>query len=348
MSLTTIRVVRFDYYLPPVGLRDVPDLARRVRRIGYDGFFTGETNHDPFLPLGVAATVAPSLELGTGIAVGFARSPMVVAHTAWDLAAVSEGRFMLGLGTQVRAHLTRRFSTSWEAPGPRLREYVGALRAIWSAWQGGIPLRFEGDHYRFSLMTPLFDPGPIDNPAVPVFTAAVGPYLTRLAGEFCDGIHIHPLHTIRYLDEVMLPALHQGALEAGRDPADVAVAAAVFVATGRTEEQIGLAREVARRQIAFYASTPSYRPVLDLHGWEIGPKLSALAKRGAWEGMANLIDDLMLDEIVVTGEPRVIGRLVRERYGNRLQRVALYGAGPGITPGLDDDVWGTIVAAIHG
>ena len=339
--------VRVDYYLPSIALQDVADLAERVARVGYDGFFTGETSHDPFLPLGVAATVAPSLELGTGITVAFARSPMVVAHTAWDLAVASQGRFVLGLGTQVRSHLTRRFSTSWAAPGPRLREYVGALRAIWAAWQEGAPLRFEGDHYRFSLMTPFFDPGPIDHPAVPVFIAGVGPYMTRLAAEICDGIHIHPFHTVRYLDEVMLPALLQGASRVGRDPDDFAVAAAVFVATGRTEEEIELARKAARRQIAFYASTPSYRPILDLHGWEIGPKLGALSRRGEWEAMASLVDDRMLDEVTVTGPPEAIGGLVRNKYGNRLQRIALYGAGPGITPGLDDGDWETIVAAIR-
>jgi probable F420-dependent oxidoreductase len=254
---------------------------------------------------------------------------------------------MLGLGTQVRAHITRRFSTSWVAPRPRLREYILALRAIWSAWQEGTPLRFEGDHYRFSLMTPFFDPGPIDHPQVPIFVAAVGSRMARLAGEVCDGVQVHPFHTVRYLDEVLLPAVRKGASEAGRDPDGRTVAAAVFVATGRTDEQIGLARESARQQIAFYASTPAYRPVLDLHGWDIGPPLSALARRQEWTKMASLVDDRMVDDIVVTGLPEIVGRLIRERYGDRLQRVAFYGAGPGITPGLDDDDWATVVEAIH-
>jgi len=347
-SVGTIRdAVRVDYYLPPTCLQAVADRARRAATLGYDGFFTAETNHDPFLPLGVAAGVAPSLELGTGIAVAFARSPMVVAHTAWDLAAGSDGKFILGLGTQVRAHLTRRFSTAWTAPGPRLREYLRALRTIWSAWQEGGPLRFEGDYYRFSLMTPFFDPGPIDHPAVPLFIAGVGPYMTRLAGEVCDGIHVHPFHTVRYLDEVTLPAVEEGASSAGRDPADVAIAAAVFVATGRTEEQIDLAREAVRKQIAFYASTPTYRPILDLHEWEVGPQLSALARRGEWDAMAGLIDDQMLDEVAVTGASDIVGSLLLERYGSRLQRMAFYGAGPGVTPGLDDDDWEAIIDVIH-
>jgi probable F420-dependent oxidoreductase len=339
--------VRIDFFMPPIGLQAVGDLAGRVAGVGFDGFFTGETSCDPFLPLGITATVAPSLELGTGVAVAFARSPMIVAHTAWDLAAGSGGRFILGLGTQVRAHLTRRFSTPWVAPRSRLREYVLALRSIWSAWQEGSPLRFEGDHYRFSLMTPFFNPGPIDHPDVPVFAAAVGLHMARLAGEVCDGIQVHPFHTVRYLDEVLLPAVQRGAVEAGRDPGGHQVAAAIFVATGRTDEQIGVARETARRQIAFYASTPAYRPVLDLHGWEIGPKLSALSRRREWESMATLIDDRMIDELTVTGRPEILGRLIREKYGNRLHRIGFYGAGPGTTIGLDDEDWSNIISEIH-
>ena len=333
--------------MPPIGLQAVADLARRASGLGFDGFFTGETSHDPFLPLATAATVAPSLKLGTGVAIAFARSPMVVAHTAWDLAGATGGRFMLGLGTQVRAHMTRRFSTSWVAPRPRLREYILALRAIWSAWQEETPLRFEGDHYRFSLMTPFFDPGPIDHPQIPILVAAVGPHMARLAGEVGNGVHVHPFHTVRYLDEVLIPSVRAGASEADGDPAGRTVAATVFVATGRTDEQITSARESARRQIAFYASTRAYRPVLDLHGWEIGPELSALSRRRAWAAMGSLIDDRMVDEIVVTGPPETVGRLIRQKYGDRLQRVAFYGAGPGATPGLDDDDWGTIVDSIR-
>ena len=248
----------------------------------------------------------------------------------------------------------RRFGRTSRGASPRpgwrpsrLREYVLALRSIWSAWQEGSPLRFEGDHYRFSLMTPFFNPGPIDHPDVPVFAAAVGLHMARLAGEVCDGIQVHPFHTVRYLDEVLLPAVQRGAVEAGRDPGGHQVAAAVFVATGRTDEQIEVARETARRQIAFYASTPAYRPVLDLHGWEIGPKLSALSRRREWESMATLIDDRMIDELSVTGRPETLGRLIREKYGNRLHRIGFYGAGPGTTIGLDDEDWSNIISEIH-
>lgn len=339
--------MRVDYYLPPVGLELVADHARKAQSLGYDGFFAAETSHDPFLPLGVAASVAPSLELGTGIAVAFARSPMVVAHSGWDLAAASHGKFLLGLGTQVRAHITRRFSMPWASPGERMGEYVAALRAIWKAWQVGGPLRFEGRHYQFSLMTPFFDPGPIDHPHVPVFVAGVGEYMVTLAGEICDGLHVHPFHTVRYLDEITLPALERGAAVEGRDLSGFSVAAPVFVATGNNEGQIAAARETARKQIAFYASTPTYRSVLDLHGWEIGPKLSALARRGEWDSMAGFVDDRILDEVAVTGPPGSLGESIRDRYGDRLQRIALYGAGPGITPGLSEDDWATIVEALH-
>ena len=339
--------MRVDYYLPPTEVRITADHARRAEALGYHGFFTAETSHDPFLPLGVAAAAAPSLELGTGIAVAFARSPMVVAHTAWDLAGASGGRFILGLGTQVRAHLTRRFSTPWAEPGPRLREYVQALRTIWETWQEGRPLRFQGDHYQFSLMTPFFDPGPIEHPVIPVFIAGVGPHLTRLAGEICNGLHVHPFHTVRYLDEVTLPALREGTRVGGRDRADVAVAASVFVATGHTEEEIRSEREAVRHQIAFYASFPTYRPILDLHGWAIGPTLSSLARRREWEAMAGVIDDEILDEVAVSGPPEILGGLLRQRYGDRLQRIALYGVGPGVTPGISDDDWSDLIEAIR-
>lgn len=346
-ACTLAGIVRVDYYLPPGPLTAVAPSARRAEAVGYDGFFTAETSHDPFLPLSIAAATVPGLELGTGIAVAFARSPMVVAHTAWDLATASEGRFMLGLGTQVRAHVTRRFSMPWEAPGPRLRDYVLSLRAIWSAWQNGSELRYDGEYYRFSLMTPFFAPGPIDHPEIPVFIAGVGPYMSRLAGEICHGFHVHPFHTVRYLDEVTLPGIAAGAAAAGRNVDEVAVSAAVFVATGHTKPHIAAARQSVRAQIAFYASTPTYRAVLDLHGWEIGPRLSALARRGEWETMADMVDDSMVDEVAVTGPPEEIGEKLRARYGSRLQRVAFYAAGPGLTPGLDETDWATIIQSLR-
>ncbi len=340
--------MRVDYYMPPVPLQQVRHHARVADTLGFDGFITAETSRDPFAPLTVAALEAPRLELGTGIAVAFARSPMVVAHTAWDLAEASGGKFMLGLGTQVRAHIVRRFSMEWGPPGPRLREYVSALRAIWHSWQHGSPLRFEGEHYRFSLMPPFFDPGPITTSQPAVFIAGVGPYLTRLAGELCNGLHVHPFHTVRYLDEVTLPAIAAGAAAAGRDAAEVELSAAVFVATGRTPEQVAEARNALRAQIAFYASTPSYRPLLELHGWDFGPRLSALARRGEWGALGNLIGEEVVDAVAVSGPPGELGERLRERYRGRLDRIGFYGAGPGLTAGLDDADWEDIISSLRG
>lgn len=335
--------MKVDTALPPAHLADVAAAARRAEALGFDGVFTAETSHDPYLPLPVAAAAAPGLDLGTAIALAFPRSPMVTAQTAWDLAALSGGRFILGLGTQVRAHIVRRFSVEWTSPGPRLREYVLALRAIWRSFQTGEPLRFEGDHYRLSLLTPVFNPGPIEHPAVPVAIAGVGPYLARVAGEVCDGFHVHPFHTVRYLDEVLLPAIRKGAEANGRTLDDVPRFTSVFVVTGGDEEATRM-REAARRQIAFYASTPSYRGVLDVHGWDFGPELTAMSKRGEWERMAELITDEVLDTVAVVAPIERLGAAIRERYGDRIQRIALYGEDP---LHWDDTRLSRIVADLH-
>lgn len=335
--------MRVDSYLPPASHGNVAVVAARAERLGFDGLFSAEMAHDPYLPLSVAAAAAPGLELGTAIALAFPRSPMVTAQTAWDLAALTGGRFILGLGTQVKAHITRRFSAEWSAPGPRLREYVLALRAIWNSFQTGEPLRFEGDHYRLSLLTPVFNPGAIDHPAVPVAIAGVGPNLARVAGEVCDGFHVHPFHTVRYLDEVILPAIREGAERHGRSLHDVPRFTSFFVVTGSDEEAARM-RETARRQIAFYASTRSYRGVLDLHGWDVGPELTALSKRGEWERMAEVISDEIVDTVAVVAPVERLGSAIRERYGDRVQRVALYGEDP---VHWDDARLSRIVADLH-
>ena len=319
--------MKVDYYYPPLPPGSAAEAAHRAARIGYDGFFTTETSHEPFLPLALAAQAEPDLTLGTAIAVAFPRSPMVTAQLAWDLASLSQGRFVLGLGTQVRAHVTRRFSTEWTAPGPRLREYVQALRAIWRSFQHSERLRFEGEHYRFSLLTPFFDPGPISHPEIPVAIAGVGPYLSGLAGELCDGFHVHPFHSVRYLDSVVLPEMRAGAERAGRTLEDVERISTVFVVTGRDEAETNQVREMVRQQIAFYASTPSYRPVLDAHGWDFGDELTRLSKRGDWAAMASLVDDDVVDEVAVSAPPDRLGEAIKERYGDRIQRVGFYAVG---------------------
>ena len=224
--------LKVDYYLPPGPLREVAPAAAWAKGVGYDGIFTADAGHEPFLPIVQAVSVAPGLDYGTAIAVAFARSPMVVAQTAWDLAAFTEGRFLLGLGTQIKPHIERRFSMPWDSPGPKMREFIEAIRVIWNTWQSGEPLRFKGDHYSFTLMTPFFNPGPIRHPAVPVYIAGVGPYMSRLAGEICDGYHVHPFHSVKYLEEVTFPAMDEGTTHAGRARSDVDLVSTIFVVTG--------------------------------------------------------------------------------------------------------------------
>ena len=313
-----------------IGLRDydlgaIPDYARRAETAGCDCLWTSETQHDPFLPLAVAATATSKIKLGTSIAVAFPRSPMVLAYTAWDLQKSSAGRFILGLGSQVRAHNQRRFSVKFEAPGPKLREVVLALRAIWDCWQNGTPLNFRGQFYQFDLMTPFFNPGPIAHPKIAVFIAGVNHYMCRTAGEVCDGLHVHPFHTPRYLREFVHPAVNEGLLASGRSREQFAYATAVFVILGDTGQERARNAEAVRQQIAFYASTRTYEPVLASHGWEgLLPELHEKSMQGDWKGMAALITDEMLDILAVCGTWETIGGKLRERYTGLLDRIALY------------------------
>lgn len=313
-----------------VGMRDydlraVPEYARKSEAIGYDCIWTSETQHDPFLPLAVAATTTSSIKLGTSIAVAFPRSPMVIAYTAWDIQKASAGRFILGLGSQVKAHNQRRFSVKFESPGPKLREVVLALRAIWECWQKGTPLRFKGEFYTFDLMTPFFNPGPIAHPKIPIFIAGVNRYMCRMAGEVCDGLHVHPLHTAKYLREFVHPAVEEGLHVTGRSRQDFAYATASFVVVGDTERERAQNAEAVKQQIAFYASTRTYEPVLAAHGWEgIAPELHARSLEGDWAGMTRLITDEMLDTFAVSGTYEDIGRKLRDRYAGLLDRVSLY------------------------
>jgi probable F420-dependent oxidoreductase len=297
--------------------------------------------------LAAAATIAPDLDLETGIAVAFPRSPTVTAHIAWDLAEASRGRFTLGLGTQVRAHITRRFGGSWESPVPRMREYIQAVRAVWTAWQQGEPLRFDGEYYRLSLMTPFFDPGPIDHPDIPVAIAAVNPVMCRLAGELCQGLVVHPFHTVDYLDGVVRPAVAEGAERTGRSAGDVALHAAVMVVTGRDEAEIEAAATRARAQIAFYASTPSYRRVVEHAGWDVGRGLAVLARQGRWGEMAELIDYEMLAQVAVVAPIGEVGEAIRHRYGDRLARMSFYELGEGLMP-ADDEMLAELISATRG
>lgn len=317
--------MRFDTGLAVGSLRDVPAAARAAEEMGFDGLWSAETGHDPYLPLALAAEHTRRIELGTSIAVAFPRSPLVHAMIAWDLQALSGGRFLLGLGTQVRAHNERRFGVPWESPGPRLREMIQMIRAVWDCFQNGTRPSFEGRFYRFTLMTPFFSGGPIDHPEIPIYIAGVNEYVCRLAGELCDGLHVHPFHSIRYLDEFVRPQVEAGARKAGRPASACKLASTVFAIAGDDEEERSRMREAVRQQISFYASTPAYRRVLEMHGWgSVGAELTARSKRGDWAGMAALITDEMLQVYAVEGTWEEIGAKVRERYEGRLDRVGFY------------------------
>lgn len=312
--------LRFDVNLAPDTLQSLPTLTQTAERLGFDALWTSETQHNPFLPLALAAEHSQRIHMGTAVAIALARSPATVAYTAWDLARASNGRFILGLGSQVRAHIERRFGMTWpEAPLAKMREFVGALRAFWHCWQTGERLNFKGDHFRLGLMTPFFNPGPIEEPDIPIYLAGVNQGSLRLAGEVADGLHGHPLHSARYLREVVRPALAAGAERAGREPTNVQLSVTAFVVADEAE-----AAEV-KRQIAFYASTPNYRPVLALHGWgEVADRLSQLVRRGQWQAMADQISDDMLATFAVRGQGEALGQALRTRYQGVADRITLY------------------------
>ena len=261
------------------------EAAREAEEAGYDGIWSAETSHDPFLPLLLAAQGTTDLQLGTGIAVAFARSPMNTAMMANDLQLASDGRFLLGLGSQIKPHITKRFSMPWSHPAARMREYILAMRAIWAAWHEGTPLDFRGDFYTHTLMTPFFDPGPNPHGPPKVFLAAVGELMTEVAGEVADGIICHGFTTERYLTEVTVPAIERGLAKAGRSASTFEISGPLFVVTGTDEREMAAAAEGTKQQIAFYGSTPSYRGVLELHGWgEVQDELNRLSKAGPLEG----------------------------------------------------------------
>ncbi len=337
--------MKLDTGMMASALGDVPGVARAVEEIGFDALWTVETSHDPFFPLVLAAEHTTRIKLGTAIAVAFPRSPMVLAEIAWDLQALSRGRFILGLGTQVKGHNERRFGVPWEHPGPKLREMILMMRGIWDCWQNGTRPSFQGRFYNFTLMTPFFNPGPIEHPHIPVYIAGVNEYICRLAGELCDGFHIHPFHSIEYLREKVLPNVAAGAGRAGRQPSDIAMSTTAFVITGANDGEIEAARGAVRQQIAFYASTRTYRGVLDIHGWgDACLRLNEKAARGDWAGMADEITDDMLDVYAVTGTyDEIVGKL-KKKYDGILDRLAFYRP---FVPGQDDGRWREIVRAFN-
>ncbi len=299
--------------------------ARRLEAAGYDGAWAAETGRDPFLPLAVAAEATERIELATGIAVAFARNPMTLAMLANDMHQLSKGRFILGLGSQIKPHITKRFSMPWSHPAPRMRELILAIRAIWASWATDGTLAFRGEFYTHTLMTPFFNPGPNPYGNPRILVAAVGARMAEVAGEAGDGLLVHPFTTARYLSEVSIPALERGAAATGKSRADLTVALPGFVVTGATAKEMAASAAAARAQLAFYGSTPAYRPVLELHGWgDLQPELNARSKRGEWATMGELIDTTVLETFCVVAPPDEVAARIKERWNGIVDRFSFY------------------------
>ena len=299
--------------------------AKELEAAGYSGAWTAETSHDPFLPLALGAEHTTELELGTSIAVAFGRNPMLLANLAWDLQSYSEGRFILGLGSQIKPHITKRFSMPWSHPAARMREMILAIRAIWASWNDGTKLDFQGDFYTHTLMTPFFNPGPNPHGDARIFLAGVGELMTEVAGEVADGFICHGFTTRRYLDEVTLPHLEQGRAKAGKTMEGFELTGPMFVVTGRDEAEMAAAATGVRGQIAFYGSTPAYRKVLDLHGWgDLQDDLNRMSKEGRWKEMGGLITDEILEQFAVVAPRDEVAGALKARWGDVLARMSFY------------------------
>jgi probable F420-dependent oxidoreductase len=336
-------LVRIDAKLswPTDGRQTVQGLAemgRSAEAAGYSGLWSAESAHDPFLPLVAAAHSTSTLELGTAIAVAFARSPMSLAYSAHDLQVLTGGRFMLGLGSQVRPHIERRFGMPWSKPAARMREYVEAMRAIWSSWSTGDKLDFRGEFYSHTLMTPFFSPGSCPWGPPKVYVAAVGERMTEVAGAVCDGLMPHPFTTDRFLRERTLPTVERGLRDSGRTVDEFSISFQGLIATGLTEEDMATAVRRVREQIAFYGSTAAYHQVLELHGWaDLGSELNTLSRSDdgdRWVRMGELIDDEVLAAFAIVAEPDRVADAITKRYGDVVDRFNFYAPYP-----HDPDVW---------
>lgn len=331
--------MKFDAALAPMNLTGVPAVAQGAEKMGFDALWMQETQHNPFLPCTLIAEHTQKLQVGTAIAVSFARSPADLAYTAWDLAVQSGGRFILGLGTQVKGHIEKRFGLPWpDSPVNKLREQIQVIRAFWDCWQNDTKLRFNGEYYKIRLMSPFFNPGAIEHSNIPIYIAGVNTGLAKLAGEVCDGFHAHPFNSPRYLAKVILPAIEAGAAKADRKREDVSVSVTAFVATTPEEENF------ARAQISFYASTPTYRPVFALHGWkDVAEQLSTYAAKGEWGEMFPLITDEILGTFCLVTDAESLPQKLKERYQGLADRLTLYTP---FVPGEKDDFWKMMVQNI--
>lgn len=329
--------MKFDVSLLVHDLGQMPALARFADEVGFDGIWTFETSHEPFMPLVLAAEHSRRLNIGTSIAVAFPRSPTITAQIAWDLAHYSKGRFILGLGTQVKGHNERRFGVRWERPVDKMRDYILAVRALWESWQHQTRLNYQGEFYQLTLMTPFFSPVPHPYSRIPIFVAGVNRRMCELAGELCEGFHVHPLHTERYLREKILPNIESGLAKSGRLRQAIELSSSIFVIPTDEPEQAAKYEADVRQQIAFYASTPPYRPVFDLEGWgETADELKALAARSQWNEMPALINHEMLDRFALRGTWTELPAKLQKKYHGLLDRVSYYFP---LVPGENEAGW---------
>ncbi len=317
--------MRLETVVVAPNIESLSQYAGKMEELGFDSIVTPEAGHDPFLPLMIIAEHTERLKFGTAVAIAFPRSPFVVAQMAWDLQRFSGGRFILGLGTQVKGHNERRYSTPWPAPpGPRLREYIVCLKAIFNTFQNNARPDYKGQWYQFTLISPFFNPGANPGNGVPIYISAVNKYNCRLVGELCDGIRMHPFNTPKYTREVILPSIEEGAKKAGRSLSDIDIVGGGFLVTGENEQQVEAAKGPIKQQISFYASTRSYHPVLECHGWdEVGPKLFRLSMEGKWAEMANEITDEMLEQFAIVGTHDEIVPKIKERYSGVIDTLDL-------------------------
>ena len=319
-------------------LESVVERAKWAEAVGYDGIACAETANDPFLPLALAAEHTTTPELMTSIAVAFARNPMVLANLGHDLNAYSKGRFTLGIGSQIKPHIEKRFSMPWSSPAARMREMIEAIHAIWDCWYEEKPLKFRGDFYQHTLMTPMFTPTNTQYGKPKIILAAVGPMMTKTAAEVADGMFIHAFTTAKYMKEVTVPVVEATLKAAGRARSDFQLVYPVFLVTGETEEQFAKQKKITQERIAFYGSTPAYKGVLDLHGWgDVQPELNRLSKEGQWQEMGTLIDDDILGAFAVVGEPDDVAAQIKERFGPLVDRAMV------VFPDLPAERVGTLV-----
>jgi len=337
--------MKIDSLMPPAAPTKIAEQARAFEAQGFDCVWTFEAMSDAFLPLAHAAAATERLEIGTNIAVAFARSPFSMAQIAWDLQRDSGGRFRLGLGTQVRSHIERRFSMPFDHPAARVTDYVRCVRAIWDTFQNGSKPAYDGPFYRFKLMNPFFQPGSVEHPDIPVYLAGVNPRMCRAAGEVADGFHVHPMHSAPYLTDVVKPALNEGAKISGREVDDLELYSPVFVITGETQEETDAMERTVRQQLAFYGSTPSYAAVLEYHGLgELSKKLNKLMREGDTEAMSAAVPESLVEHVAIIAKPGDVGARIRERYEGILDRVSLY-----MAMGGDGEFnrWNELIEAIH-